>query len=391
MRSLVRRVAGRLRSARRRAYLTSHPRVHGNPAVDLVAVPGVARPGHVESAKRLLRAYKRAQADYTTAAIKPRNDDLWTDLLRTNMGPLLQILERDDPAALSNYLLHFGEQYTWFGGLTFSLDGYLLGSADRSLAAFTYLDRLICLAESLGVLPMEHPEHGRWGINLYSDIADIVRRIERALGISIAPPAAMHVVGIRTPAGALHYRHLNAIYVAHRLNSLLSRVGGGAVCEYGGGLGVVALYSRRLGIDDYTLIDIPLTNVFAGYFVIASLGDDAVSLYGEPQRPDTVKVLPFWKCVDAADDAFRMSMNQDSFPEIDADLVDRYLQEIPRTTTTYFLSINHEAESEMTPGRRQLNVSEMLRDRPGFVRLSRSRYWLREGYIEELYEISSLA
>lgn len=352
-------------------------------------MPAVARPGHLESAKRLLRAYKRAQADSTAAAIKPRNEDLWTDLLRTNMGPLLQILERDDPSALSDYLLHFGEQYTWFGGLTFSLDGYLLGSADRSLVAFTYLDKLICLAESLGVLPMEHPEHGRWGINLYSDVADIVRRIERALGISIAPPTAMHVVGIRTPAGALHYRHLNAIYVASRLKALLARAGDDAICEYGGGLGVVALYARRLGIADYTLFDIPLTNVFAGYFLIASLGDEAVSLYGEQPDQGTIKVLPFWKCVDAPDKAFRISMNQDSFPEIDADLVNRYLREIARTTQAYFLSINQEAESEITPQRRQLNVSAMLQDRPDFVRLSRSKYWLREGYVEELYELTT--
>jgi hypothetical protein len=387
MRSLVRGMAGRLRSARRKAYLTSHPRVRGNPAVELVVVPAVAQPGHLASAERLLRAYQRAQTDYATAAIRPRNDDLWTNLLRTNMRPLLQILDGDDPAALAAYLLHFGEQYTWFGGLTFSFDGYL-GSADRSLVAFTYLDRLICLAEALGVLPMEHPEHGRWGENLYGDVSDIVRRIEAVLGISIAPPPAMHVVGIRTPVGALHYRHLNAIYVAARLKQLLSRGPGGAICEYGGGLGVVALYSRRLGIADYTLYDIPLTNVFAGYFLIASLGDDAVSLYGEPARRENVKVLPFWTCVDARDDAFRIAMNQDSFPEIDADLVDRYLREIARTTEAFFLSINHEAESAMTAERRQLNVSAMLRDRPGFVRLSRSKYWLREGYVEELYEIS---
>src|SRR5262245_47370136 len=300
MRSLVRRVARRLRSARRKAFLTSHPRVRGNPVIELVEVPAVARPGHLDSAKRLLTAYKRAMADQANATIGPRHDDLWTNLLRTNMGPLLQILERDDPTALSDYLLHFGEQYTWFGGLTFSLDGYV-GSADRSVVAFTYLDKLICLAESLGVLPMEHPEHGRWGENLYGDVAEVVRRIEARLGISIAPPTSMHVVGIRTPAGALHYRHLNAIYVAHRLTSLLSRAGAGAVCEYGGGLGVVALYARRMGIADYTLFDIPLTNVFAGYFLMTSLGNDAVTLYGETARPDTVKVLPFWTCLDAAE------------------------------------------------------------------------------------------
>jgi hypothetical protein len=387
MLSFVRGVTDRFRAARRRDFLVSHPRVRGAPAVDLVEEPARTLPGRLDATRRLLAAYKVAHAEEATTAIGPKEDDLWTNLVRSRLGPLLDILEADDPEALADYLLRFGEKYTWFGGLTFSLDGYA-GSRDRSRVALTYLDKLVCLAESLGVLPVEHPEHGRWGENLYADLGDTVKGIEGALGISLAPPPGIvHVVGIKTPHGVFHYRHLNAIYTAHRLKALLSN-GGGAVCEYGGGLGVVALYARRMGITDYTLFDIPLTNVFSGYFLINALGGDAVCLYGERQTPDSIKVLPYWKCLDAADKAFRLSMNQDSFPEIDEDLVRRYLREIGRTTQEYFLSINHEAESNMTPHRRQLNVSAILKDYPDFTRQYRSKYWLREGYVEELYRVA---
>jgi len=213
-----------------------------------------------------------------------------------------------------------------------------------------------------------------------------VRGIEGRLGVSIAPPpGAMAVVGITTPSGVLHYRHLNAIYVAYRLRTLLAS--DRAVGEYGGGLGVVAFYARRFGIRDYTLFDIPLTNVFAGNFLIRALGQDAVSLYGESQNPDTIRVLPFWECAAAAAGAFHLSLNQDSFPEIDEDLVRRYLDEIARTTDGYFLSINHEGESPMTPERRQLNVAAIMNPHTAFDRVSRFKYWLREGYVEELYRV----
>jgi hypothetical protein len=384
---ILRAVAKRFHSERRQDFILSHPRLRGIPSVDLVEEPAVTRPERIHATRRLLKAYKIAHAEEASIGIGPAEDDLWTTLVASNFGRLLQILEADDPEALADYLSHFGETYTWFGGLTFSLDGYA-GSKDRSHVALTYFDKLICLAESLGVLPFEHPEHGRWGQNLYVDIGDTIRGIETVLGISIAPPlGVVHVVGIKTPHGVFHYRHLNAIYTAHRLQTLLSNQGG-AVCEYGGGIGVVALYARRMGISDYTLIDIPLTNLFAGHFLINSIGADAVSLYGETQTTGSIKVLPFWKCLDAANDAFRISMNQDSFPEVDEALVRRYLLEISRTTQEYFLSINHEAQSKMTPKRQQLNISAILKEYANFTRQYRSRYWLREGYVEELYKVA---
>ena len=85
--------------------------------------------------------------------------------------------------------------------------------------------------------------------------------------------------------------------------------------------------------------------------------------------------------------AFTLALNQDSFPEIDETLVREYLAEIRRTTTTYFLSINHEVEHAKTNEARHLNVSTLLGRDAGFRRLYRMPYWLRRGYVEELYGI----
>lgn len=372
----------------RQDYVLSHAYRRGNPRSGLTRVPARDLPERRETARRLLAAYARAHADEAQTAFHRGKDDLWSELVRKEFGDLLQILEQGDSDALAGFLMHFGEKHTWFGGLTFALDDYGFGeSKDESRVALTYHDKLVCLAEALGVLPVEHPEHGRWGENVYLDPQSTVVAIEQHLGISIAPPdGVVHVVGIQVGRAAFHYRHLNAVYTAHLLSTLTAPQS--ALAEYGGGLGAVALYARRLGLCDYTLFDLPITNLFAGHFLINALGPEAVSLFGEEQGPNAIKILPFWTCASAPSNRFELSLNQDSFPEIDATLVSNFFREIRRTTSRTFLSINHEAESIMTDTSTQLNISIMLRTTEGFRKLARSKYWLREGYAQEVYEIT---
>lgn len=372
----------------RQDYVLSHAYRRGNPTSGLTRVAARDMSGRAETARRLLAAYTRAKADEAQTCFHRQQDDLWSELVRNELGDLLRILEQGDGDALATFLMHFGEKHTWFGGLTFALDDYgFIEDKDESRVALAYHDKLVCLAEALGVLPVEHPEHGRWGENVYLDPKSTVAAIEQHLGIAIAPPdGVVHVVGLRVGDAVFHYRHLNAVYTAHLLTTLTGPQS--AVAEYGGGLGAVALYARRLGLHDYTLFDLPITNLFAGHFLINALGTDAVSLFGEEEKPDTIRIMPFWTCASTPNERFDLSLNQDSFPEIDATLVGKFFHEIRRTTTRIFLSINHEAQSIMTDKTRQLNISAMLRGAEGFRKVSRCKYWLREGYAQEVYAIT---
>ncbi len=366
--------------------VVTHPVVKGMPAVGLSS----ERPrGHADEAttRRLLDAYSKAISEEHSAKLKAPSDDLWTNLVNTELGELLQILKARDVKALSEYLSHVGEEYTWAGGLCLSVDGYTPPQAEPAQVALTYLDKLVCLAESLGVLDVENPEQSvQWGSNLYHDIDDLVDRIEKTIGIPIAPPVGVIPVdGLSTARGPLHYRYFNALYAALRLRALAHQDPG--VCEYGGGLGLVAYYAYQLGLRDYTLYDLPLSNLFAGHYLIGTLGADAVCLHGEGARPGTVSVLPYWSCLDASAKSFELALNQDSFPEIDPTLVREYFRQIARTTSKYFLSINQEARAAMG-SRSQNSVPALIRDHEEFQRVYRMKYWIREGYVEELYELT---
>ena len=348
-------------------------------------------PGKVATARRLIAAYK-ATVSQENPLRRITDSDLWSALTRDHFGQMLSILQSEDAQQLSHYLVDFGREYTWFGGITTGVDGYTHWDRDERFVAYSYFDKLVCLGEALGVLSAESPEQGdsgKWGKNVQLAPSAIVDAIEAQLGIKIVPPAGtVHVAGLDVGSGLLHYRHINALYLATRIQDLAAAEDG--ICEFGGGLGLATFYLNLFGRKNVTIFDLPIVNILSGYFLIGTLGQDAVCLEGEEPRMDAIKIRANWNCANVADGAFRITANQDSFPEINRRIFDEYARQIRRTTSGFLLSINHEGEQEIAGGERLLHVSKLLGTNPGFHRIYRSPYWLRRGYVEELYRIDSL-
>lgn len=367
----------------------THPVLRGMPTIELCSTRPAGRASRA-TARRLMDAYNFAIEEGRSATMQPPQDDLWTNLVSTEFRDLFQIIEDQDVDALSVYLSHYGEEYTWFGSVCLTVDGFTPQGADSLQVALAYLDKLVCLSEALGVLDIENPEQPTdWGGNLYRDPNELVDLIEREIGMPIVPrDVIVPVDGLGTRRGPIHYRHLNSLYAALRIRTL---VGDAArICEFGGGLGLVAYYVRELGLNEYTLYDLPISNLFAGHFLIGALGPDAVRLVGEGTAPGKVNVLPYWRCADAQPRTYDLALNQDSFPEIDPSLVLEYFRQIERMTSGYFLSINQEARAAMGT-RSQNSVPRLIREFPRFRRMYRMKYWIRQGYVEELYGIQPSA
>jgi hypothetical protein len=143
-----------------------------------------------------------------------------------------------------------------------------------------------------------------------------------------------------------------------------------------------------LGRSNVTIFDIPVVNLLAGHFLIGALGEESIRLEGETPGPGKINLLAHWNCMSEADDSFEIIANQDSFPEINKAILDEYTRQVRRLSARYFLSINHESDHPTTGEERHVNVSTLLKSAPGFRRIYRSPYWLRRGYVEELYEIT---
>jgi len=358
--------------------LLAHPALAPLPNIKLKSSAGKNNSNRVAICKRLLNAYHKSINDESKSPLKRVGDDLWSDLLRTELPLLKEAIDKNDAEALSDFLLCFGNSYVWFGGITTCIDGYNKNLKPKHVA-LTYFDKLICLAEYLGLLHYENPEAGPWGENLRLDPDIVIEKINKYLGISIAPPLdAIHTDGMESSAGLFHYRHINGLYSAIRLKEL---GGFAAPClEFGGGLGISAMYAHKLGIKNYTMIDLPITCLLAGNYLLNSLGLSNVSLYGEPQEEAQIKILPYWECLNLPSEYYHITLNQDSFPEIADNLLEVYFREIKRVTRNYFLSINHETCFPRT-------VNNFVNQWTKFIKIYRSKYWIREGYIEELWKI----
>lgn len=359
--------------------LLSHPALHPLPPVKIGSTHANPHSNRLSISERLLRAYHKSIKDESTSILKREKEDLWTGLIRNELPDLIKAIEKNDAKGLSDFLLHFGNSFVWFGGITTCIDGYNR-NLDLNHVALTYYDKLICLAEYLGVIQFENPESGPWGKNLQLDINIVVDKIEQHLGISISPPlGAIHTDGLETSKGLFHYRHINSLYSAVRLKELnpLNQ----PCLEFGGGLGITALYASKLGIKNYTMLDLPITCLLAGNYLLNSMKPEDVCLYGEVMGINQIKLLPYWECLKLQPNYFQTTLNQDSFPEIDDTLLKEYLNQIKRVTNDNFLSINHEYFYPRT-------VNSFVNNWTQFKKIYRSKYWIREGYIEELWKVS---
>jgi hypothetical protein len=366
-------------------FSNQHP-VGELPPLKLGHHPGVVTKHSEEVCDRIASAYRFSQAlrdEHTSAP------DLWTGIVSGHLTSLADALVAGNAETLASAFSSFGANYSWFGGITTGIDGFNHWNRNEQMIAYAYFDQLVSLGEALSVLPAENPEqgeNGNWGKNIQRRPADVLERIEDKLGISIWPPLGiMPVSGLAFDNGALHYRHINALYTAVRARDLSGP--DDAISEYGGGIGLIPLYLHRFGRKNYTLYDLPIVNALSAYFLINALGDEAVCLEGEPEKLNAVKIRTGESCRRATDRAFTLTLNQDSFPEIDETIVRGYLGQIRRTTTKYFLSINHEVEHPKTSEAKHVNVSTLLTTDAGFHRFYRMPYWLRRGYVEELYFI----
>ncbi len=179
----------------------------------LVVNLATMQPLAASTAERLIKSYHLSIESTNSANYVRKEKDLWSGILEKELVDLVKILEAKDATKLVDYLMHFGEAYTWFGGLCFSLDGYNYLNKKEEAVATSYFDKLICLAEAIGAISLENPEQGAWGENIKLDQNSILERINDHTGTSLyVRQGIVPVTGIETAIGPIHYRHLNAFY-----------------------------------------------------------------------------------------------------------------------------------------------------------------------------------
>lgn len=318
---------------------------------------------------------------------------IWNRIERGHHQKLIRTLMDKEPEPLSRLLseMYHEEFLLGIDQNRIATDEAFAADTEATVLLTHIKDRLVGLGEAIGCLPVENPEAGRWGKNIFVDIDDLVERIEAAMGIPIAPPdVGVGRYGLQTSRGIFGYRDTQALFTAWRVKELVKKIANPFVCEIGAGLGKVAYYCHLFGIRNYTIIDLPQVNVFQGYFLQKSLPGERVALYGEGDRASAMeglRVYPSWAFSAVKDDSFDLVFNQDSLPEMGREVALNYVSEIRKKSRGRFLSINHESEAAITATDSHPVIFGLIEEVGGYERIYRMPFWLRRGYTEELYKV----
>ncbi|MGC2854539.1 putative sugar O-methyltransferase [Novispirillum sp. DQ9] len=343
-------------------------RLHGGPPPDDALL------------ERIAAAYRKARPLNTSAT-----PSMWDEHAAAR-ARLAAALEASDLADLR------GQFVDLFGGCL--LDGMSHGNrmfADEALNPYSRgfvglrtLDCLHSLAEATGARPI--PSFAQHGLIAYvallnQDPGRLLAEVQEALGFPLDMPAAGAPYVCRLGGVATAPDVLRHAYIAHRLTQL--GLGPEArVLEVGGGFGMAALCARRAGIGRFTIIDLPFVGAIQMAYLGGVLGAAEVSALGEAEAP--VRLLPPDAIADLPDDSFDIVINCDSLPEMGRETAAGYIRQFRRLAPR-FLSVNQEAQ-KVHGGLAQNLVPALVEAAGGFRRLHRFRYWMEQGYVEELYE-----
>jgi hypothetical protein len=256
-----------------------------------------------------------------------------------------------------------------FDVLARSLADAVLNPEGISAGIYTLL---LLLLEALGARRLWNPEAPKATASL-PDVETLLASLDSVLGFRIEfPNPFADEIGLATSRGVASYRAIEAIHQAWRIFSLVKGNIDARVAEIGAGMGRTALYAKRLGLRDYTIIDLPMSAVAQANFLGRALGAEDVCLFGEDRHG--IRILPPAAFLDASD-RYDLVVNVDSLTEMAHDTAFAYCRAI-NARSGLFLSINHEAAGF---------TAREICTKVGMLVAARTPYWMRRGYADEVF------
>ncbi|WP_338833457.1 hypothetical protein [Bradyrhizobium septentrionale] len=238
-------------------------------------------------------------------------------------------------------------------------------------AAESIYNSIVQIAIATAAIRCPYPEQAQ--TNSQIPIEELLAALDTKFGFRIDFPNPFPFeFGLVTSRGIASYRAVQALYQAWRVKQILLHVNGRTVLEVGAGLGRNAYYAHKFGINFYTIVDIPSTQLAQGYYLGRIMQNNAVSLFGEPDSSVRLRT-PSW--LSSTPEDFDVVLNVDSLTEMDRHHALAYVK-FARDRSRAFLSINHEFNPTTMP-----SLFEEAEVNP----VSRSPYWARPGYVEEMF------
>ena len=315
------------------------------------------------------------------ATVEKNGNAMWDVFFRKLQSDIHSAFVDGDHEKIADILRNPQKYNLFYGFENLSKDLINTKRLEDLLEPEMTMDSLLSLCEAVGVITMSNPESIR--IGSATDPDESIRLLEKEFGFNLSIPNPFEgEFGIDTKRGVLSYRAVQAIYQAWRISRIVKDILKPKILEIGGGLGRTAYYCRLFGIRDYTIVDIPMSSLAQGNFLGRILPERDLVLLGESNDPedDNSQIqLVHPKAFFSSNRKYDLVVNVDGLTELDIGLAKDYLRKISQVGSL-FLSINHENNP--------FSVNSIWKETPGLKlnRLYRNPYWVRRGYVEELFE-----
>ena len=335
--------------------------------------------------QRLITSYQKA-----TSIKSDKGDGVWKIFSNKYHSQLAAYLEHGDTENVGLILSKmFRDPVT--SGLALGEETYLATMKNPYSSSLDWHDKALSLGQAAGIVSVQNPEQGKYGTILNNDSVDILRRTVEQLELPPLPPQIGAMFGVRFGNGVVPVNYLQHLYTAHRASTILPEKT--CTClEIGGGVGFLAYIMASIGFKQYYIVDLPLVNTLQAYLLLKSDLAERVRLFGEDKinTEFSIHILPSSHVNELPAKFFDLIINQDSFPEMNKETMIGYLKSIQIKGRGYFLSINHEAQTSYGMNSMQGCVYDICRKEPGLRMIYRNPYWMRKGYVEELYKVADI-
>ena len=303
-----------------------------------------------------------------------KKDGVWDKIYNNYHKNIIELIRKDN--SLIKVITDDPSTYNLFYG--FDGNCKTIKDNQRFTDKFEYTtllaDKILSFAEYLGILRYNNSEKFRVDlikIKVDSLIDKIEEKIEIKLKFENPFPGE---TGILTKKGILTSRELQAIYQAYKLKVFFKKKKNIKILEIGGGLGRTAFYSYKFGLRDFTLVDLRIPLLCQFNYLSRALSEKSLN-FNKNNKNKINLVSP--DILFKQNKKFDLVFNSDSFTEIDSLNQKKYVEYIKKNSK-YFYSINHESNK---------NTVRDLLSFKNVKNLSRNPYWLRKGYLEEVFKI----
>lgn len=284
--------------------------------------------------KRIIAAYKKAKAKQKGSGEAFNVSNEWLPIYERQLGPVMKALLSENITELQRMYQNFFRDpcSTGLVGLPIHIPHLYSGGVIKQ----KYREYILC-----DVLHRYDLWKRRTGNKYTAEVLSAPL---------VGNPIGYTMNGVFIRAGG-DYQH----YYAHAIAELLGSSEKKAVVELGGGFGGLAYYLVR---DNprvtYVDFDLPEATALASYYLMRSLPNVSVRLYGEAElsaetltTPGFV-MMPSFEILNMPSKSAGVSFNSYSLAEMSPATIHLYLDQLTRITSGYFLHVNHNRDAVLS-------------------------------------------